>query len=541
MYKVYFVATLSNVKVATQNIVKGQKATKPNEVQVDGYNFKGWYADADYIEEFDFDEIKINKDTAIYLKYEKKKEANYDATFEANGGKYDDNTTSKVVKVKADEYFDMPIPTRDGYTFDGYMVDGVKFEGSKYTYTSDKTFTASWTPITYYVRYDGNGSDNDALESMAAEKVEYGKKYNLKANEFVKEGHTFKKWMLETTEYDEGQEVENLTTVKDQVITFKALWEAKSYTINYHNNGGSGTMASGNPTFGTAYTLTSNVFTNGNKTFLGWNTDKDAEKALYGNAASYDPKVYEAVVDLYAIWYEETPTTGKLIIDGNGGLVNGSSTYTILAEMGDSIEMPTVERTGYELAGYTENGTPYVIPQVMDFTGEKTIKASWSEITYNIIYNSNDANAKTIKKENIKYTEEVTIIGSMSYIAGKEFVNWNTDSLGSGTSYNEGDKVSKLSTTKGAVINLYAQYTNHKVTITFDPNTGVGTATSETYENNTNATLKANTFTKRDNTFRGWSRKADATAAQYNDGNLVDEKTLITLPSTRFIPKEVSP
>lgn len=146
------------------------------------------------------------------------------------------------------------------------------------------------------------------------------------------------------------------------------------------------------------------------------------------------------------------------------------------------------------------------MPTVIDFKGAKTIKASWSEITYNIIYNSNDGKGITDKKENIKYTSEVTIIGSISNTAGLVFEGWNTDSLGSGTHYNEGNKVSKLTTVKGDNINLYAEYSNHKVTITFNANTGEGTMNPVTYENNNNETLAKNTFTKAGYTFLGWSR-----------------------------------
>ncbi len=51
------------------NVSFGDKVTKPADLEEDGYNFLGWYKDADGNTEFDFDD-PITGDTVIYAKWE---------------------------------------------------------------------------------------------------------------------------------------------------------------------------------------------------------------------------------------------------------------------------------------------------------------------------------------------------------------------------------------------------------------------------------------------------------------------------------------
>ena len=58
-------------QVDAQKVNEGAKATKPADPTAEGYNFKGWYADENLTNEFDF-ETAIRADTTVYAKWEKK-------------------------------------------------------------------------------------------------------------------------------------------------------------------------------------------------------------------------------------------------------------------------------------------------------------------------------------------------------------------------------------------------------------------------------------------------------------------------------------
>ena len=54
--------------IDSQTVESGQKATKPADPTKEGYTFEGWYVDANYSAEFNFD-TAITEDTTIYAKW----------------------------------------------------------------------------------------------------------------------------------------------------------------------------------------------------------------------------------------------------------------------------------------------------------------------------------------------------------------------------------------------------------------------------------------------------------------------------------------
>lgn len=90
-----------------------------------------------------------------------------------------------------------------------------------------KTLYAKWTPITYTVKYNGNG----AKEGATANSVHtYDQEKTLTVNGYVREGYQFMGWAESTTGdvlYSNGQSVKNLSARNGSTVTLYARWKAK--------------------------------------------------------------------------------------------------------------------------------------------------------------------------------------------------------------------------------------------------------------------------------------------------------------------------
>ena len=69
----------------------------------------------------------------------------YRATFNANGGKFDDNTSVKIVEFKYLDPVHLASVSRTSYTFGSWQVNGINFTGNTYSYDDDVTFIVRWT------------------------------------------------------------------------------------------------------------------------------------------------------------------------------------------------------------------------------------------------------------------------------------------------------------------------------------------------------------------------------------------------------------
>ena len=188
-------------------------------------------------------QIKINKDVKISAKAKvgaiKSREVEaeyivkYKVQFEENGGNLnliDDITVTSENRVPLNDYE----PTKEGYNFKGWYSDSnfadefLKREVSPNDATNGViTLYAKWTPITYTVEFDVNGGDNPTSEKQ--QDFTYDVLQNLKKNEFTREGYAFNGWNTAKdgteTSYTDEQEVKNLASIQDAVVTLYAQWK----------------------------------------------------------------------------------------------------------------------------------------------------------------------------------------------------------------------------------------------------------------------------------------------------------------------------
>lgn len=142
----------------------------------DGYIFKGWDK-----------EIEGATENTTYTAIWEAKNT-YDITFDTDGGKFSDGSTTKTIKVDENQVpvFSM-IPIKDGYEFTGWDKEFVKA-------TENTTYKAVYKKIeVYQITFDANGGSFIDQTSSKTISVQKGKKpeFNM---EPTKEGFYFIGW-----------------------------------------------------------------------------------------------------------------------------------------------------------------------------------------------------------------------------------------------------------------------------------------------------------------------------------------------------------
>lgn len=130
-----------------------------------------------------------------------------------------------------------------------------------------------------------------------------------------------------------------------------------------------------------------------------------------------------------------------------------------------------------------------------------------------ILYYGNGATSGEKKKQTQKYNETVKIFDNWFERDGYVFTGWNTLADGSGTAYKPGASYSSVKPIK-----LFAQWRKAEYTIKYNKNASdaTGTMTAQTCSVGADCTLTANTFTREDYVFTGWSTTKSG-AKEYNN------------------------
>lgn len=183
-----------------------------------------------------------------------------------------------------------PVPEKKGYTF-------VEWEGGTssgvYKTAGNTTVHAKYTPITYKVTYDTNGSDTVIDDTDAT----YDTAFTF-PQPGTKENYNFAGWKdAKGNLYQAGEEIQNLTDVQDDVINMTAQWVSNIVTVKFDANGGNSladvTYHLNENTalpVATKNAVTNDGVKNGKAgkitttyTFIGWYDDADYTSDIYAN------------------------------------------------------------------------------------------------------------------------------------------------------------------------------------------------------------------------------------------------------------------
>lgn len=262
-------------------------------------------------------------------------------------------------------------PSRTGYTFKNWTIDdtvvtginpgaNASFSSSSDLYnklssrtTGNKTVTANWTANTYTVNFDANGGTTPT----ASKTVTYASSYGTLPIP-TRDGYDFNGWY---TAASGGSKITSDTTVSiTDTQTLYAQWSAKTYTITYDANGGTGAPDAQTKTHGVNLVLSTTEPTRANEkqdTFTVMFTDKDG----YLNIPSRTNESYNQYT--FIGWDEDTNVLTATYTPGGIYSANASATLYAIWQVSlktTSITLPTREecyREGYELLGFSTTPT----------------------------------------------------------------------------------------------------------------------------------------------------------------------------------------
>ena len=459
-------------------------------------------------------------------------------------------------------------PTRNGYTFLGWntQADG---NGTAYaagaTYTHDQdggtvTLYAKWTPWKHVLHYNKNvptSSTSQTVSNMPVDQTKtFGQLMTISNLVPTRKGYTFAGWYTQSngtgTKYNPGSNY-----AADQnggTVNLYAKWTPWTYKIKYDKNvsSSSSSQTVSNMPGDQSKTQEINVILSDNKPtrngyiFNGWQVNGTGTIYQPGATFSQDGDSNGATITLKAKW---TPWKHTVHFDKNIPTSSNSQTVSnIPSDVTKTFDQkltlnstkPT--RKGYSFKEWNTkadgSGTSYAAGGTYDQDhngGTVTLYAIWTAWTHTVAYNKNvpsNAPSNTTTVTNLPgnqtktYEKNLTLSTTKPSRTGYNFVEWNTQADGKGTSYKSGSVYSYDRDSNGGTVTLYAIWTPWKHTVTYNKNVPASSKSqtvnslpgNQTKIYDQTLTLSNNTPTRTGYTFKEWNTQADGKGTSYQKG-----------------------
>lgn len=319
----------------------------------------------------------------------------------------------------------------------------------------------------YTVSYNANGGSG----APSSQSKYYGKTLTLSGTKPSRTGYTFKGWA--TSSGGSVTYASGASYTANASTTLYAVWQAKTYTVKYNANGGTGAPSNQTKTHGVTLTLSSTKPTRASInndgvlttfTFKGWATSANSSTVAYAAGAKYTAN---ASVTLYAIWSSATSITEYDVTYNTNG---GSTVNPQVKKKGTALTLRTTvpTKTGYTFKGWglSEDDTTVDYAAGASYTKDEDIilYAIWTPWTHTVQFNINGGTG-TVPSSFTKTTDiDVAIPEGNISKANCVFKCWSTKSSGSnGTNYYIGDAYE--ATKNGGTVTLYAIWKERKVLI----------------------------------------------------------------------------
>lgn len=243
---------------------------------------------------------------------------------------------------------------------------------------------------------------------------------------------------------------------------------------------------------------------------------------------------------VYNIAFESNkPTNASTIMSGSMERMTGLS----------AIEDHTLSACAFALPGYTftgwntqsdGEGTPYDDKATVDNLATNdgdtvTLHAQWKPISYTVVFNANGGTGSMDNQE-FTFDKAKNLTNNTFERTGYTFVGWSTQMSAADTYtgeesadesasavYDDGEEVSNLTETNGAVVTLYAQWKRDTYTVAFDKNANdaFGNMDDEAVPTIDDWTVSGCGFIRTGYTFTRWNTQADGNGIPYEAGSVV--------------------
>lgn len=270
--------------ISPASVAHGTKVSAPASPSEYGYNFEGWYTDANGNNPFDFD-TPITTDITLFAKWTPK---SYKVTFKTDQATpyHEQNVAYKNFAAKPSA------PGKTGYTFDGWYEDEDCHDEFNFgtAITRDITLYAKWTVNTYTVTVNNDNGTPPTKTSPA---------YNTKVEVDVPEktGYAFIGWIADPSSVIPVLNTDGKYefTMPAHDVTLTANWSTNAYTVTFDGNGHDLDVVKVSVAYNTPVEKPATPTTLG-YTFGGWYTDKGCTTAFDFNTP------ITADTTLYAKW-----------------------------------------------------------------------------------------------------------------------------------------------------------------------------------------------------------------------------------------------
>lgn len=197
-------------------------------------------------------------------------------------------------------------------------------------------------------------------------------------------------------------------------------------------------------------------------------------------------------------------------------------------------------RTGYTFVRWNTNtsntGTAYNPGGSYTGNAALTLYAIWQANTWSVTYNANGGSGAPAAQTKV-YGTTLTLSSSQPTRTGYVFVQWNTKSDGTGTSYASG-----ASYTTNAALALYAIWRLNVFTISYNANGGINPPNDQTKTYDVDIQLSSSTPTRTDYQFINWNTRSDGTGTVYEPNATYTTNQNLTLYAiwvSTYIPPRI--